>query len=102
MYDVLKLRERFVSEEWNVGVNKDFAWEAEERFSWGSLHMRLDVREGVIKGAEIFSDAMDAECIAAIHSLLTGKAFTSAAMREAVRGIGTYAEDICDFIEKYT
>ncbi|MCL2702040.1 MAG: lipoate--protein ligase [Defluviitaleaceae bacterium] len=99
MERITALRERYISPDWTLGKLTDFTWEAEQRFDWGALHIRLTVGEGVITAADIFSDALDADCIQAARNALAGVVFNGNAMKEAVRGAGVYADDIGMFAQ---
>jgi lipoate-protein ligase A len=96
--EINKRRRRYESDDWTLVRLADFSWEAEKRFDWGMIHIRLGIAENIIKTAEIFSDALDADCIQAAGHALAGKAFTAASMARAVEGAGVYADDIRGFI----
>jgi lipoate-protein ligase A len=87
----------FSSEEWRYGKDPPFEWTVGGRFAWGGVELRLSVRKNLIADAAVFSDAMDVEFILALPKLLTGCAFTEAALQERLRGTEA-AQDLIKLI----
>ena len=79
----LSLRNR--SWEWNYGRQLPFTFSCEGQFDWGSLQLRLQVESGVVRAAQVYSDAMDADLADEIRSRLLGVAFGSAPLADALR-----------------
>lgn len=90
----LTLRNR--SWDWNYGQKLPFTLECEERFPWGSLQLQLQIENGVIRGAHVYSDAMDWELAPLLEKALDGCRFDREALRQRLTAasIGP-AEDIC-------
>ncbi len=44
----------------------------EERFSWGGVELQLNVNEGVIRLAKVYTDALDETLSPAVEAALTG------------------------------
>lgn len=62
--------------EWNYGRPIPFTMELEDRFPWGSLQIGLSVTEGMIRSAQVYSDAMDWEFARELEMRLTGCRWT--------------------------
>ncbi len=45
--------------QWNFGQTPPFTHHLDERFTWGGVEIFLDVEQGVIQQATIFSDMLD-------------------------------------------
>ncbi len=56
---VRALAERNRSWEWNFGQKLPFTLECEDRFPWGCMQLQLEVENGIIRRARVFTDAMD-------------------------------------------
>jgi lipoate-protein ligase A len=76
---VEKLAERNQSWEWLFGESPRFDITASTRFGWGGFELNLELSEGTVKNARVYSDAMDADLIGGISGRLAGCAFTSRA-----------------------
>lgn len=87
------IAERNRSWEWNYGQKLPFTFEREARFFWGSLHIQLQIAEGVIREAKIYSDAMDHTFAPAAEQKLAGCRFEQRSIRERLQDI-PFAEDI--------
>lgn len=75
-----KLTERYRSWQWNYGQKLPFTWEWEHRFLWGSVQICLQVEAGVIRGAKVYSDAMDYLFTGELEDRLTGLRFSPDAL----------------------
>ncbi len=64
--------EKFSSWEWKYGRRIPFQYEFGKRFDWGDVHMQLDVNEGIIKNANVFSDSMDPDWAEELADMLPG------------------------------
>lgn len=58
--------------EWCYGESPDFDVSLKNRFSWGGIDICFKMDEGIIKKAEVFSDALCEELIAELPPLFTG------------------------------
>lgn len=56
--DLIKRERRFSSREWKYGREFKFQHELSHRFSWGELSLRLQVREGIVTDAAVYSDVL--------------------------------------------
>ncbi|MCR4963083.1 MAG: lipoate--protein ligase [Firmicutes bacterium] len=75
---------RFSSWEWIFGQAPPFESQLEQGFPWGNLQMYLQPRQGLIRQAQLYSDALDADFIEGIAAALQGVAYRSRDMAEAV------------------
>lgn len=67
----------FTDPAWRLGRHVPFTLETEDRFSWGGIHLQLQVEKGTIMEAAVYSDAMEGELIAAIGPALRGCPLTA-------------------------
>lgn len=77
-----KLTEHYGSRDWTLGRLSDFDRQFQTRLSFGEIDLRLTVSDGVIHGAVMFSDAMNANWVDAVSGVLSGCLFDSTAIRE--------------------
>ena len=96
-------RARFASYEWVYGRNADFPLCLEERFAWGELTLRLDVRQGVCTEAAVYTDAMDTGFARPLEVALCGSRLDTQALCRRVRAVkecAPYAADICRMLRE--
>jgi len=85
---IAALTERNRSWEWNFGQKLPFSFEWENRFPWGGLQIQLQVENGVIQCAKVYSDAMDWQLSPSLEAALNGCRFSVDAMRERLSTAG--------------
>ena len=90
--DLRALTEKYRSEEWLYGQKLPFTAAVEERFPWGGVELQLDVNEGVIRAAKVYTDAMDDTLAPRVEAVLSGCAFRGEALKSALAGICLPAE----------
>ncbi|MDR3358659.1 MAG: lipoate--protein ligase [Desulfovibrio sp.] len=73
--------------DWNYGASPAFTEKKRERFPWGSVDMRLDVRDGVIRSCRFYGDFFAATPIGELQSLLTGQKRESGDLARALDGV---------------
>ena len=96
-------RARFASYEWVYGRNADFPRCLEERFAWGELTLRLDVRQGVCTEAAVYTDAMDTGFARPLEVALCGSRLDTQTLCRRVQGVkecAPYAADICRMLRE--
>lgn len=71
--------------EWNYGASPAFAFRRKERFPWGSVDLRLDVRKGLIVAARIHGDFFSAADVGELEQRLIGLRHEPASLAEALR-----------------
>lgn len=94
MTEVAALKEKYSSWEYLFGTPLPFSFQCEEHFSWGHIQLQLNVREGIITGGKLYSDAMDWALSETVESVLMGCRFEIAAMEKALLA-SDLAQKIC-------
>ena len=87
--------------QWLYGPRLPFSFQCEQRFSWGSIQLQLQVESGHIQTASVFSDAMEWELADIVSQALAGCRFARNAMCDALTtGLGDteICRDICRMI----
>ena len=84
-----KLTERNRSWEWNFGAKVSFTCSCEERFSWGGIQMNLQVDNGIIRQAKVYSDAMDWQVDPALEHALNGSRFVREELESRIQAAKT-------------
>ncbi len=99
------MAERNASWDWRFGESPSFDITFGTRFIWGGVEFNLKLKDAEVTQARIFSDSMEPDLIADIPARLTGCAFRSDALRDAVMGTpcaneaqAAIIKDIADFI----
>ena len=93
------LRTRNSSWEWNFGQKLPFSIEMEGRFPWGGLQIYLQVSDGIVASAKVYSDAMDWSVAPVLESAFVGCRFEKKALCAAVPSHMANAEDIRALID---
>lgn len=86
------LTEKYRGWEWNYGQKLPFTVEWEERFSWGSLQLQLQIENGIIRDAKIYSDSMDWEVGPELETRLKGCRFERGALEKRLGDTGAAAD----------
>ena len=93
------LEEKYASWDFRMGKALSFDATLETRFSWGGVTMELSLKEGVIRCAQVYSDAMDEALIERIAPALTGARYTNEALSQAVRALGnSQTDELADWL----
>lgn len=87
--EVLQRQEFFGSWEWLYGRKIPFQYEETHRFSWGEVLVQLDVAEGVVRQAAVWSDCLDTEFPKAAQEAFLGTRYGS----EDWKGLPEQMED---------
>jgi lipoate-protein ligase A len=69
------LYERYSSRQWKFGETPEFDLTFSRRFSWGEIELLLQLNNGYIKNAKVYSDAMDSKLADNISNYLKDKLF---------------------------
>ena len=97
------LRIRNASWEWNFGQRLPFTVEHEERFIWGGLQICLQIENGIIQIAKVYSDAMDWSVAPNVAEALQGCRFETSALISCVEALNTeYCDDIVSMLKNIT
>lgn len=87
--------------QWCYGPRLPFSFACEERFSWGSIRVQLQVEGGHIASANVYSDAMDWELTDIVSHALTGCRFAVSDMQKALTDKmddSPVCKDICQLL----
>ena len=96
------LEEKYSSWDFRMGRALPFDVTLENRFSWGGVTMELSLKDGVIKEAQVFSDAMDEALIEKIAPALMNVRYENAALAGAVKSLGnTQTDELADWLETH-
>ncbi len=57
--ELLKRFEKFSSNDWLYGVEREYNYTAQDRFSWGTVDISFCVKNQVVKQCDFFTDALD-------------------------------------------
>ena len=96
---IAELRETYASWAWRFGQKLPFTFRCEGRFPWGGVEIQLQINEGVIQNAAVYSDDMDFAFPPALKAALIGCRFNSAALAERLRDV-THGEDMLDLLTR--
>ena len=92
---------REVDWEWIYGRSLPFSFSCQGQFAWGNLQMKLNVEDGLIQTAQVYSDAMDWEIPPRIEQALQGCRFTMDALQRQLEeelGQGALLTDLCQLL----
>jgi len=85
--DYQKLYAKYSSWEWRYGKTPHFAISFDNRFAWGGLELAVNVSQGHIFDAKVFSDAMDADLIEDMTQSLQGVEFNTQSIAAAIESV---------------
>ncbi len=88
-----KLTEKNASWEWRLGAAPKFDVQLSNRFSWGGIDLYLSFENGMIKQAQVYSDALDESFIRKIPLALTGCRFDYEEMSTWISALDCAAAD---------
>lgn len=91
--ELTALEEKYSSWDFRMGRALPFDVTLENRFSWGGVTMELSLKDGVIKEAQVFSDAMDEALIEKISPALVGVRYENAVLADAIKSLGNLQTD---------
>ena len=78
---------KYRSWDWNYGASPPFTLQRRERFPWGLVDWRLDVRDGIVRDCRICGDFFAAADISGLEGRLRGVPCRSAALAGALKGV---------------
>ncbi len=91
---IAALRQRNASWEWNYGQRLPFTVEMEARFPWGGIQICLQVENGIIRNAKVYSDAMDWSVAPVLEKVFHGCRYDKNALLGVLPADMDNAEDI--------
>lgn len=93
-----QLRQRNASWEWNYGQKLPFTAEFEDRFPWGGIQICLQVENGIVSGAKVYSDSMDWSVTPVLEPVFLGCRYDKEALLAAVPSEMANSNDIRQLI----
>ncbi len=96
---VAALRETYASWAWRFGQKLPFTCRVEGRFAWGCVEIQLQVNEGLIRRAAVFSDDMDYSFPPALQTALIGCCFAPNALSHALSTV-SHGADILTLLQQ--
>lgn len=93
-----QLRQRNASWEWNYGQKLPFTAEFEDRFPWGGIQICLQVENGIVSGAKVYSDSMDWSVTPVLEPVFLGCRYDKEALLAAVPSEIANSNDIRQLI----
>lgn len=103
---VRAIEPEYLSDEWMWGNNPPYTFKNKQRFAWGGIEVRLDVKNGRIKSVEFNGDFFTHQDLQPLYDAFVDVDFQPDAMREALNRVkvedyilGAKAEDIFSIIK---
>lgn len=95
-----KIKTEYGSWEYLYGTPLPFTFACEARFDWGYIHLQLEAKDGIIRGAKVYTDAMDWTLPQAVENTLLNCRFETTAMQKALRNLedASICEDLCQLL----
>lgn len=102
---VRAIEPEYLTDEWLWGNNPPYTFKNKQRFAWGGIEVRLDVKNGRIKSVEFNGDFFTHQDLQPLYDAFVDVDFQPDAMREALNRVkvedyilGATAEDIFSII----
>lgn len=103
--EVRKIEPEYLSDEWLWGNNPPYTYKNRQRFAWGVIEVRIDVKADQIKAVEFNGDFFTHQDLAPLYEALVGVRFQREALHEALTQIriedyilGATTEDVLQII----
>ena len=104
--EVRRIEPEYLSDEWMWGNNPPYTFKNRQRFSWGVIEVRVDVKADIIKSVEFNGDFFTHQDLTPLYDALIGIKFNEESLREALSQIriedyilGATAEDVLSIIK---
>lgn len=81
---IKKLKTEYSSWEYLYGTPLPFTFKCEARFDWGYIQLQLEAKDGIIRGAKVYTDAMDWALPQDIEDALLKCRFETATMQRSL------------------
>jgi len=82
--ELTDLVEYYSSDDWKLGPVSPFNYETKNRFSFGEIIFNLEVNNGIVESATVYSDALDSDWILKIQDSLKGITFNKESIIQAI------------------
>ena len=103
---VRAIEPEYLSDEWMWGNNPPYTFKNKQRFAWGGIELRLDVKNGRIKAVECNGDFFTHQDLQPLYDAFVDVEFRTEAMREVLSRVkvedyilGATADDILSLVE---
>ncbi len=103
---VRAIEPEYLSDEWLWGNNPPYTFKNKQRFAWGGIEVRLDVKNGRIKSVEFNGDFFTHQDLKPLCDAFVDVEFRTEEMREALNRVkveeyilGATTEDILSLVE---
>jgi lipoate---protein ligase len=102
---IQKLYQKYASWEWRYGETPKFALEIATRLTWGEIKIGLQLENGIIHEAFVYSEALDEAFIGMLAQTLRGVIFSGPVMAEGILNMNIGKErlqmqnDIADWLK---
>lgn len=94
------LERKYGSWDFRMGRAMPFDATLEHRFEWGGVTLEMSLREGVVTGATVYSDAMDEAMIAGLAPAMLGVRYENEALAWALRGLNhLQANELAEWLQ---
>lgn len=95
---ISELTDTFKSWDYIYGTKIPFTFSCEDRFEWGGIQLNLQVKNGIIEGVKVYTDAMDFNLADIIEASLTGCKFELSEIEKALPT--EFTKDIIDMLKE--
>ena len=82
--EISAIAEKYASWEYLYAQSLPFTFSCEGNFSWGNIEIQLDIKNGIIQSAQIFTDAMDHTISDKLKEVFSGCIFRMEEMEKAL------------------
>ena len=104
--NVKSIELEYLTDEWIWGNNPPYTFKNKQRFAWGGIEVRLDVRNGRIKSVEFNGDFFTHRDLQSLYDVFVDVEFQAEAIREVIDRVkvedyilGATVEDILLLME---
>jgi len=104
--EVCGIEPEYLSDEWMWGNNPPYTFKNRQRFAWGLIEVRVDVKADIIKSIEFNGDFFTHQDLTPLYETLIGIKFNEESLQEALSQIriedyilGATTEDILSIIK---
>ena len=96
---IAALRETYSNWAWRFGQRLPFTFRTEGRFAWGGVELQLQISEGVIQQAAVYSDDMDFSFPPTLEKALAGCRFAPDALAARLEAV-PHGADILSLLQE--
>ncbi len=99
---ITPLAEQYGSWEYLYGSSIPFSFSCEKRFDWGNIEILLQVNNGVVLAAKVYSDSMDWQIAEIVEAALREKRFELQELKSSICKLlpPPISDDICKLLEE--